>query len=427
MKQNTDNRADTDLHVLKRVLSGLFWLRNVAVVAQLVVVLLVVLAFRIQLDIWPLLAIIAALWLWNLLVGWRLSQYFPVTIPVTFGEIAWNLGIDMLALATLLYWAGGSTNPFVSMFLVPVALAAVFLPARYVVTTVVLATGLYTALLWKYVPLATVGSRFGGDFNLHIWGMWASFILSAVIAAIFVYKLACAGRRRERELAEVRETLMRNEHIVSAGALAAGIAHEMNTPLSTIGLLSQELVDVPNEPALVKSDAREILAQVNHCKTRLQQLQQSPQPATEMSGEQLRQVLNNWAALRSDVAVKMDLSVDHMPAVEELGDFMMAMTNLLNNAADASLAQRQAEVNVSARYTGAELIVEIDDFGKGLSTEQTRKAGRTPFSSKENGLGLGLVLSHATLERIGGELTLMNRTGGGLRTRLTLPITDIER
>ena len=427
MKQITGNRADTDLHALKRVLSGLFWLRNVAVVAQLVVVLLVALAFRLQLDIRPLLAIIAALWLWNLLVGWRLSRYFPVTIPVTFGEVAWNLGIDMLALATLLYWAGGSTNPFVSMFLVPVALAAVFLPARYVVTTVVLATGLYTALLWKYVPLATVGSRFGGDFNLHIWGMWASFILSAVIAAIFVYKLACAGRRRERELAEVRETLMRNEHIVSAGALAAGIAHEMNTPLSTIGLLSQELVDVPNEPALVKSDAREILAQVNHCKTRLQQLQQSPQPATEMSGEQLRQVLNNWAALRSDVVVKMDLSIDHMPAVEELGDFMMAMTNLLNNAADASLAQGQAEVNVSARYTGAELIVEIDDFGKGLSTEQTRKAGRTPFSSKENGLGLGLVLSHATLERIGGELTLMNRTGGGLRTRLTLPITDIER
>ncbi|RTZ60344.1 MAG: hypothetical protein DSZ32_03835 [Gammaproteobacteria bacterium] len=195
-------RLDTDSHTgigaRRRVLAGLFWLRNVAIAAQLVVVLLVVFVLKIQLYLAPVLVIIAALWAWNLLVGWRLGREFAVGA----GEIAWNLAVDMIALAALLYWTGGSTNPFVSLFLVPVALAAAFLPVRHVVMTVILAAVLYTTLLWRYVPLAPVGSRFGGDFNLHIWGMWASFILSAIIAAVFVYQLASAGRRRERELAD---------------------------------------------------------------------------------------------------------------------------------------------------------------------------------------------------------------------------------
>lgn len=412
--------TNTDARARKRVLSGLFWLRNLAVVTQLVVVLLVVYVLNISLYLMPLLMTVAALWVWNLLVGWRLGRDFPVSSA----EIAWNLAIDMLALAALLYWSGGSTNPFVSLYLVPVALSAAFLPVRYVVMTVLLAAGLYTMLLWQYVPLAPVGSRFGGDFNLHIWGMWASFILSAIIAAIFVYQLARTGRQRERELAEARETLMRNEHIVSAGALAAGAAHEINTPLSTIGLLAQELLDLSGDPDQVKEDVAEIVAQVKHCKTRLQQLQHSAESATEMTGEELRQAFENWAALRSDVAVKMDLFLDGMPSANNLDGLSMALTNLLDNAADASLERGRAEVDVSARYEAGELVVEIDDFGQGLSAEQLKKAGRTSFSSKEKGLGLGLVLSHATLERIGGKLSMMNRAGGGMRTRVVLPALD---
>ena len=417
-------RLDTDSHsgerARKRVLTGLFWLRNVAIAAQLVVVLLVVFGLGIQLYLMPVLAIIAALWLWNLLVGWRLGRDFSVSA----GEIAWNLAVDMMALAALLYWTGGSTNPFVSLFLVPVALAAAFLPVRYVAATVMLAAALYTVLLWRYVPLAPVGSRFGGDFNLHVWGMWASFILSAIIAAVFVYQLASAGRRREHELAKARETLLRNEHIVAAGALAAGAAHEMNTPLSTIGLLAQELVETSEDSSQVRADAREILAQVDHCKTRLQRLQRSAEPAGASGAGNLLQALENWAALRSDVQVKMALDLDDVAPGGHLDGLAMALTNLLDNAADASLEQGHARVEVRARREDDSVVVEIDDFGKGLSAEQLKKAGRASFSSKDKGLGLGLVLSHATLENIGARLSMMNRAGGGLRTRIVLPLVD---
>ena len=119
----------------RRVLEGLFWLRNVAVVAQLVVLVLVVAGLKIQLETLPILAVIGLLWAWNLLVGYRLGW----AAPVTAAEIAANLAIDTLALTALLYWSGGSTNPFVSLFLVPVALAAAFLPVRYIALALLLA------------------------------------------------------------------------------------------------------------------------------------------------------------------------------------------------------------------------------------------------------------------------------------------------
>jgi len=217
----------------------------------------------------------------------------------------------------------------------------------------------------------------------------------------------------------MREKLMRNEHIVSAGALAAGAAHEMNTPLATIGLLAQELIELPDDEDQVKSDAAEILAQVTHCRDRLARLQRTAD--ADMRPEDFRQALENWAALRSDVSVKMDLSLDGLPPLAGLDGFGMAVINLLDNAADASLEQGRAEVDVLARFADDELVVEIDDHGAGFTPEQLKKAGRAPFSSKDKGLGLGLVLSHATLEQIGATLTMMNRNGGGLRTRVVLP------
>ncbi len=403
----------------RRVLEGLFWLRNVAVVAQLVVLVLVVAGLKIQLETLPIVVVIGLLWAWNLLVGYRLGW----AAPVTAAEIAANLAIDTLALTALLYWSGGSTNPFVSLFLVPVALAAAFLPVRYIALALLLAVACYSWLLWHYVPLAPVGSRFGGDFNLHVWGMWASFILSAVIAAVFVRQLAQARERRERELARMRETLLRNEQIVAAGALAAGVAHEMNTPLSTIGLLAREIVEAPDDAGRVVEDGEEILRQIDRCKQRLQRLQQRAGKAAG-EGAALIEALRDWAAMRPDVEVHFDLALDDLPELADMDSLAMALVNLLDNAADASLAAGRQRVDVRARCEGGVLIVEIDDQGRGLSVEQMKRAGREAFSSKEAGLGLGLVLSHATLERIGGSLTMMNRQGGGLRTRVMVPIAE---
>ncbi|MBI5612036.1 MAG: ATP-binding protein, partial [Gammaproteobacteria bacterium] len=98
-----------------------------------------------------------------------------------------------------------------------------------------------------------------------------------------------------------------------------------------------------------------------------------------------------------------------------------AIANILNNAADAS----PHDVEVIGRWSDTELTLEIADRGPGLAPEAGRRAGEALFTTKHEGLGLGLFLTYATLRRLGGEVRLLDRDGGGMRCRLTLPLAPV--
>ena len=96
--------------------------------------------------------------------------------------------------------------------------------------------------------------------------------------------------------------------------------------------------------------------------------------------------------------------------------------NLLNNAADAS----PDDIEVECAWFDGLITLEIRDRGPGVTVEAMNLQGRTAFSDKQGrGLGLGLLLANATIERIGGSVTLANREGGGGITQVMLPITAL--
>ena len=123
--------------------------------------------------------------------------------------------------------------------------------------------------------------------------------------------------------------------------------------------------------------------------------------------------------LRPDVRIVITLPADrrHFTPPEGLEQ---AILNVLNNAADAS----PRDVEVAATTGHDALQIDIADRGPGFSPEQRAQAGRVLFSGKPgHGWGMGLALTHATLERLGGTLTLAEREGGGTRVRIALPWT----
>jgi len=91
---------------------------------------------------------------------------------------------------------------------------------------------------------------------------------------------------------------------------------------------------------------------------------------------------------------------------------------VLNNAADAA----PAPVEFRAVADDRSLTLDIADRGPGFTPEQRAQAGRVLFSGKPGrGWGVGLALTHSTLERAGGSLTLTEREGGGTRVRIAIP------
>ncbi|MDO8351068.1 MAG: ATP-binding protein [Gallionella sp.] len=394
-------------------------LRSMTVTAQLLTLLAAWQILEMDLQWLPMLTSIAALTLINILTLLRLRN----SKPVAHLELFVQLGSDVLALSVLLYYAGGSTNPFVSLYLLPLVIAAATLPSRFTWAMAALTTACYSLLMVYYIPLPHNHQDMDSAFNTHVMGMWLGFVISAVVVASFVVKMAQAVRSRDELLAQVREEILRNERIVALGTQAAGAAHELGTPLSTMAVVIGELQhDADASPAELRESLTLLDEQVRSCKRILDKImlnaQGSGTTTLQTADDLMAEVLDEWQLLRPAANYQYNSSTQPAPRISVDVTLRAALMNLLNNAADAS----PQAIEINALWDNANFILKIHDNGAGLSNEVALKAGSAFFTTKTEGRGLGLFLANATLERMGGTVRLFNREQGGATTELTLPV-----
>ena len=395
-------------------------LRSIAIAVQLLMLAAVWKILELQLDWQPMLLAIAVLAVINLFSWLRLRNSRPVSNPEWFAQ----LSVDVIALTILLYYGGGSTNPFVSLYLLPLVIAAATLPGRYTWGMAGLTAACYSLLMVYYIPLPQIHQHGEDAFNMHVTGMWMGFVISAVVVAYFVVQMAQAVRSRDEMLARVREEILRNERIVALGTQAASAAHEMGTPLSTMAVVIGEL---QRESANAQAELRESLAildeQVRACKRILDKIMANaqdsgatlPRPADEF----ITEALDEWQLLRPTARFNYNSHGAHpAPCINVDMTLRAALMNLLNNAADAC----PQPIEIHASWGNSSFTLEVRDHGKGLSDEASLKAGSAFFTTKKEGRGLGLFLANATIERMGGTVRLFNREEGGATTELTLPV-----
>lgn len=401
-------------------------LRSVAIAAQLLTLAAVWKILELELDWQPMLLTIATLASVNLFSWLRLRSDKPVSNLELFVQLC----TDVLALSILLYFGGGSTNPFVSLFLLPLVIAAATLPGRYSWVMAALSAACYSLLMFYYIPLPHNHQHDGDSaFNAHVLGMWLGFVISAVVVAYFVVQMAQAVRRRDEMLTRVREEILRNERIVALGTQAAGAAHELGTPLSTMAVVIGELQHEA-EVQPVWRDALAILnEQVRGCKRILDKIlanaQISDATSLQPADRLMAEVLDEWQLLRP--AAQYHYHSDGTlpaPLISVDATLRAALMNLLNNAADAAPASdAQQAMEISTHWDATSFTLEIHDHGIGLSKEAELNAGSAFFTTKTEGHGLGLFLANATIERMGGKVRLFNREQGGATTEIILPIT----
>src|SRR5512135_145197 len=184
-------------------LRRLFLLRCGAILAQFATLILVHRFLSPDFAWLPMLGAVGFLTLVNALTWWRLSLDYPVGSL----ELFLQLSIDVLVLTVLLYYGGGSTNPFVSLYLLPLVIAAATLPRRHTWGMAALTLACYSLLMVWYVPLpgghahheavatqpmdhshhnmdmapapaeAAPASPLGDAFNTHVLGMWLGFVI----------------------------------------------------------------------------------------------------------------------------------------------------------------------------------------------------------------------------------------------------------
>lgn len=441
-------------------------LRWVAIMAQVLVISGASRVLYVSLPVQTMLGICLLMAGINVLTHWRLLQARPTSQQEVFVQLL----LDGLALCGLLYFSGGAGNPFVSLLLLPLTIAATVLPLRRVWLMALFTFSAYVTLQLWYQPLTpsaqgldnlnalicsvtgltpaqlkqlahNTGNHDSG-FALHMLGMGLNFVISGLILTIFLTRMARALRTQEQALTKAREQTLRNEQILALGTLAAGAAHQLGTPLSTMAVITHDLqLDHADQPELA-ADLALLRGQIDQCKNILSELlDQAGQSRSEARSPQTinilaARLLDEWSLLRPGISIKVHQQAGNVPAILADRTLDQALLNLLNNAADAS----PVGLELALSWNDHQACFEIHDNGPGIPHEIAQRLGEAFFSTKRNtgnsgnigstapasnkigGMGIGLFLSNATLERLGGTVELANRPEGGTRTRICLPV-----
>jgi two-component system sensor histidine kinase RegB len=407
-------------------LRRLLLLRLFMIAAQLMTFAIAFFALYVELPYAALLSVTA---LYALALG--LSWYrLRLPWPVSEAELFAQLLLDVVVLTMLLYLSGGSTNPFVMLYLLPLSLTAAALPGRFTWAMLGVTALCYTLLLIYYRPLPEVHVEHSDAFTLHVVGMWLGYLLGAALIAYFAVRMADTLRERDRLRAAMREQELKHERVLALGTLAAGAAHELGTPLSTMAVLAKELETDATQTVDGKNKLSVLRAQIERCKEILGTLSASAGASRAEGGAgrvldaYLRELIERLRSLRPGVQVRLNAE-GAQPAPRLVVDqtLSQAILNVLNNAADAS----PDHVEVDLRWDAERFEILICDRGPGIEPALAAVAGEDVLTTKDpgQGLGLGLFLAHTTVQRLGGAIRLYNREGGGACTQLWLPLAPL--
>ena len=401
-----------------RLLCNLRW---AAVAGQILTVAFVTGFMHVSLPTLPLWAGIGALIAFNAFATWRALHLTEVSGTETFLHLLVDIGV----LTWLIAWSGGMENPFSSVFLLPIALSILALPPPLVRATAAACILGYaiSALLGR--ELEHVHSAWGDAFGLHKLGMLVNFAVSTAVVLFFFTRMASAWRHSEREVARLREQFARNEGIVALATHAASVAHELNTPLGTLTLMVEDLIREGGSPAQ-RDDYLTMKALLEVCRDRVREL---AAPAEEgfapgrKTAVDLEGVIERWRLVRPMIDLHRTGSISGFQNADPaVGHLLQA---LLNNAADAGEKAGTPRVDLHLQSDSSGLRGEIRDYGVGFEKAEPVLPPALFRSSKPNGLGIGLALSHATVERLGGDLSMQATEGRGVRVEFWLPAARV--
>lgn len=396
-------------------LALLWWLRLVAILGQIVAIFITQQILHIPLPIAYLGLVLILLVAVNEWTRWRIKNASYISDT----EFFFQLVIDIFALSIMLYFTGGATNPFATLFILQVVIAAIALPAFYTWIAVAMTITAYTVLLFWKIDLGGLHHHEGEFFNLHIYGMWLSFSLLAVMVGWFVVRINRMIRKQDTLLAEA-------EKMTAMGIFATNAVHELGTPLATLMVLAEDY-STPLHHDERDKKGKIFIDQLMRCRHILSKItaaggvMRAENSMSVILKDFFKEVFREWHKHHPALTFEQIIEGDDSISVVIDESFRQAIVNILDNAADAS----SAWVKCNVVWTMHSLKVKVEDCGGGILPSIEEKLGEVGVTSKSGGLGMGIFLTKMVVNRLNGVFTIDNNIKSGVTVTIELPLKEI--
>ncbi|MCB9882406.1 MAG: HAMP domain-containing histidine kinase [Planctomycetes bacterium] len=332
--------------------------------------------------------------------------------------------LDLFLLTGMLHVTGGASNPFTIFYIVNCTLSAVVLRPLWGWVHGIVACFCYAGLFYGSSSLEQmVAASRGNDgytsllqaWELHLVGMFVAFATASGILLYFFSRVFVELARLEEELLVMRQRHSKGQRLEAMATLAAGAAHELSSPLSTIAVIAKELerdASTPGVPPTMLEDTKLIREEVKRCRRILDRMSAD---AGESAGEALVRIevrslfdeIVSELPAKGRVQISVDAAIQHVSYSLPPVALSQALRGIVQNALDASAADQH--VDLSAEPTGDEgdgLRILVRDRGAGMEADTLERVGTPFFTTKEvgSGTGLGIFLARTVVERLGGAL-----------------------
>ena len=409
-------------------------LRGIAFCGQVAAILIAAYGLDIVLPIAKMIAVAAALAVFNLYSLYRLRS----SRPVALGDLFAGLLVDVAALTLQLAFSGGTANPFVSFYMLPVIIGAVMLSAGY-------AWAIYGLTLAGYLGLAVasydqpmpqmnmagMSSGLVDRFSLHMHGMMLGYALSAAVLLVMITRIRANLAARDAELQAIKTRAQEEDYLVRLGLLSAGAAHELGTPLTTLSVIVKDLIDLPlpRKKADLAADLQTLATQVDRCKTIVSGILTASGDVRGEGAEVrpldafITDIAEAWQQTHADAGLTLAIG---LPTTSVVADRVIGqmLVNLLDNAAEAAPA-----IHLSSHIDNAILVIVVADRGAGFAKSIIDRIGQPYVTTKDQtaegrGRGMGLFLVSNAVRKLGGVMEVTNAEGATVTLRV--PLSAIE-
>ena len=422
MRQSNITKQD-NISLKLRTLIFFNW---IAIIGQSLAVFVSFSIIEVEFNLYATISLILILLLLNIFLTLR----YPVTKTLNFNEITFYLLFDLFQLISLLYLTGGLTNPFCILILVPIVISSTYLDLKRTVFICFASIISLSILLFFYIPISSDLIDFNSNSfsRVEISSIWGALIITLIFISAYCFRTASESRKAGEALRETQMALSNEEKVSALMSLTAAAVHELGTPLSTISVVSKELVGnlKKNDPNY--EDLSLIQTQVKRCAEILKRLRTSNFVADsdEFLNEftftsLINEVLEDYSNEKIEVLINADdIFAEKNISFSRVPEVIQSLSNVVDNA----FKYAENKIIINLKYAEKYIIVEIIDDGKGFSPEIYSLLGepyvRRSIDKEDKGLGLGLFISKNLISKTYGDIEFLNHKPNGACVRIFL-------
>ena len=406
-------------------------LRWIAILGQFFTVNVVKYVFNFEFDILTVNIIIALGVISNLV----LVYFYQKNILSNRASFSFLL-IDIIQLSLILYFSGGVINPFSIFLIIPSVFSSSNLSFKTSLSLILITifSIVLLTIFHKHLIYPSGNRLIINDF--YYYGTSISLIIALIFLNYFAILFGRESNLRKEALTKIEEFIAKEHELVSLGGQAAAAAHSLNTPLSTIKIISQDLHDQFKDKKELKKDLELLVNQVERCSQILKKLSLNPGVEDDFIDQEcsmfdyVKEITKSFEEISNKEFILSSIQDTNSFNITKLIEIIYGIRNFIGNANKFS----RKKIFISIKSDNQITEISVEDDGNGYPKDVLNKIGEPYIKSSsyndksKSGLGLGIFIGKTLLERNGAKVICRNsKTRSGAEVLITWQNKDLKK